>query len=363
MENKEIASNQSSILIVDDTPANIRVLGDILEREGFELRVTTSGKEALNLCRYNPPDLVLLDVMMPELDGFTVCRKLQQDPQTRKIPVIFISALESQQDKIQGFQAGGVDYVTKPFQAEEVLARVRTHLKLVKAEALSREVEERKAAQEQLEKALEQKNVLIRELYHRTRNTIQLVRSLMALKAGEMPENVGAQDLVTAMEQRIDAISLVHQMLYESMDLSYLSLREYASRLCKALLVSQREASGRIGFTLQGDEGSLLLDTAVPLGLIVTELMVNSLLWAFPGGRKGSISLEFRNEGSEWTMVYQDDGIGLPPGFDLARQKTLGLTLVRKLAENQMKGKITLSGDGGTRVEFRFNTGLYGARV
>jgi sigma-B regulation protein RsbU (phosphoserine phosphatase) len=121
---------QSDILIVDDTPANLRLLAGMLGQRGYQVRPVPSGKLALLAVESAPPDLILLDIRMPEIDGYQVCRRLKADDKTRDIPIIFISALQELDDKVKAFQAGGVDYVTKPFQFEEVLARVETHLAL-----------------------------------------------------------------------------------------------------------------------------------------------------------------------------------------------------------------------------------------
>ncbi len=118
------------ILVVDDTPANLRLLSGMLNGQGYKVRSAPNGKLALMSARAAPPDLVLLDINMPGMSGYDVCTELKADPQTRDIPVIFISALDQTEDKIKAFQLGGVDYVTKPFQVEEVLARVKTHLTL-----------------------------------------------------------------------------------------------------------------------------------------------------------------------------------------------------------------------------------------
>ena len=124
-------NERNSILIVDDTPENLRLLGDMLELEGYEVMVATNGPDALeNARRTPPPDLILLDIMMPGMDGYEVCRRLKGDADLKGIPVIFISALGLAEHKIQAFRGGAVDYVTKPFQAEEVLARVNTHIQL-----------------------------------------------------------------------------------------------------------------------------------------------------------------------------------------------------------------------------------------
>lgn len=118
------------ILIVDDTPANLGVIVDYLEQYGFGIMIARSGESALQKARYAPPDLILLDVLMPDMDGFEVCQRLKADELIRDIPVIFMTSLTSVEDKVKGFEAGAIDYVTKPLYQEEVLARITTHLRL-----------------------------------------------------------------------------------------------------------------------------------------------------------------------------------------------------------------------------------------
>ncbi|SDX83484.1 PAS domain S-box-containing protein/diguanylate cyclase (GGDEF) domain-containing protein [Allochromatium warmingii] len=120
----------ASILIVDDKLENLNVLKRMLSAEGYEVRPLPSGELALRAIQAEVPDLVLLDIMMPGLDGYAVCAKLKADPRTRDVPVMFISALRDAEDKVRAFAAGGVDYISKPFQVDEVLARVTTHLRL-----------------------------------------------------------------------------------------------------------------------------------------------------------------------------------------------------------------------------------------
>jgi len=120
----------STILIVDDTPANIALLVDYLEDNGFRVAVAQDGAEGLQRAEFTEPDLILLDVMMPGMDGFETCRRLKAAPKTREIPVIFMTALTDAGEKVNAFGVGAVDYVTKPFDIEEVLARVKTHLSL-----------------------------------------------------------------------------------------------------------------------------------------------------------------------------------------------------------------------------------------
>ncbi len=130
MTENDMGKYKADILIVDDTPANLRLLSKMLSDAGYHVRPVPDGELALNAVVSNPPDLILLDIKMPGLDGYQVCTRLKGERSTRDIPVIFISALDEIQDKVKAFNVGGLDYITKPFQLEEVLARVRTHLEL-----------------------------------------------------------------------------------------------------------------------------------------------------------------------------------------------------------------------------------------
>jgi sigma-B regulation protein RsbU (phosphoserine phosphatase) len=148
-----------SILLVDDNQTNLQMLFQLLEKSvGCKLLVAKNGETALAITRKTKPDLILLDIMMPGIDGFEVCRRLKADSATSPIPVIFLSALDETADKVKGLQLGAVDYVSKPFQAEEVIARVNTHLTIHR---LSREVQEQR---DQLEHELKVVSELQREL-------------------------------------------------------------------------------------------------------------------------------------------------------------------------------------------------------
>jgi PleD family two-component response regulator len=140
-------------LIVDDTTVNARLLSHILRKNHFEISTASNGEMALKMVKQHHPHLILLDIMMPGIDGYETCSRLKADSQTQDIPVIFMSALANAEDKVKGFEVGGIDYITKPFQNQEVLARINTHLKLVH---LQRQL---KARNEELEnRNLELKN-------------------------------------------------------------------------------------------------------------------------------------------------------------------------------------------------------------
>lgn len=130
MNTQQPSPRPPSIVIADDTIANLRLLANLLSKQGYRIRPVSDGQLAISSCQFDPPDLVLLDIMMPGLSGYEVCEQLKANPRMKDVPVIFISALNEVFDKIKAFEVGGVDYISKPIQAEEVLARVRTHLRI-----------------------------------------------------------------------------------------------------------------------------------------------------------------------------------------------------------------------------------------
>jgi two-component system NtrC family sensor kinase len=206
----EIQPN-GTILIVDDNSANLGVLSDALSQAGFEVRVAKSGKMALERVKYALPDLILLDVMMPEMDGFETCRRLQANPETTQIPVIFMTALSDTANKVEGFQLGAVDYITKPFQQEEVLARVKLHLKL---HVLAEKLEEKNML-------LEQKVVEVSKAYEDLKKMqIKLIQSEKMSGLGQLaagiaheinnPINFIAGNLGYAQEYAHKLLKIIH---------------------------------------------------------------------------------------------------------------------------------------------------------
>lgn len=150
-----------NILVVDDTPANLKLLTSLLNANGYKVRPASSGGIALRSIASKLPDLVLLDIRMPEMDGFEVCERLKADENTQDIPVIFISAMDDVREKVKAFNVGGIDYVTKPFEPEEVLARVNTHITL---RSLQKELEQQNNQLKQLmKKQQEQEKMMIEQ--------------------------------------------------------------------------------------------------------------------------------------------------------------------------------------------------------
>ncbi|WP_045217207.1 response regulator [Desulfonatronovibrio magnus] len=189
------ASDAPTIMVVDDTRANLQLLQDILQAKGYRVVAFPGGSMALKAAARRPPDLFLLDVNMPEMNGYEVCRRLKAEPELKDIPVLFVSALSETADKVRAFAAGGVDYVTKPFQAEEVHARVDTHLRL---RSLQKTMEEHNR---HLEALVQEK---VREISQSQLATIHALSELMETRDYE----TGAHINRTRMYCRLLALQL-----------------------------------------------------------------------------------------------------------------------------------------------------------
>ena len=176
MNKHEIDLTDCKVLIVDDLPANLDVLSQALEDRGYNVLVATSGLIALKVAERTKPDLILLDVMMPEMDGLETCKRLKADPEKHDIPVIFLTAKTEMEDVIRGFEFGAVDYVTKPFNSTELLARVETHLKIHRLQ---------KALEQRIDEIARMKREHEAFLRHELRNLITLILGYSQLVLGE----------------------------------------------------------------------------------------------------------------------------------------------------------------------------------
>lgn len=245
---------EATLLIVDDQPANLSMLVTILEEHGFEIMVARDGKKGLVLAEYTRPDLILLDAIMPGMDGFETCRQLKTAASTREIPVIFMTALTKINDKVKGFEAGAVDYVTKPIQADELLARISTHLHLQELQtklqqqnnlleeknaALIREIDERQRAEANLQTAHDDLKTSLADLQ---RTQAQLIESEKLAALGKLVANI-AHEINTpigAIRSSIGNMSYALEQVLNQLPTFFLSLsteerQEFFSLLDKAL--------------------------------------------------------------------------------------------------------------------------------
>jgi two-component system sensor histidine kinase/response regulator len=325
-----------TILIVDDTPANLRALADCITTAGYALMVAEDGEEALAQTRHAVPDLILLDVMMPGLDGFETCRRLKQAHDTRDVPVIFMTALADTAEKIQGFQAGAVDYLTKPIQHEEALARVRTHLTL-------------RHLRRQLETELALKQQFMRIAAHDLRNPVCLILLSASLAArartpAELSDELaGIQSSARQIQNIIDTFLNVQKSGTGRVNLALLA----------EAVVTQHQAAAdlkRIGLKVEAS-GSNLPTAVAEAGHAYQALTnyVSNAIKFLPQG--GGVTVRLSTRAGNLRIEVQDDGPGVPEGerpalfTEYARLSVrptggeestgLGLSIVKHLVESQ----------------------------
>lgn len=225
----EASRKPPTILIVDDNPNNLRVLGGMLQQAGYRVRPALSGALALRSIQSSLPDLVLLDIRMPEMNGYEVCRRLKSEAHSRDVPVIFISALQEAMDKVDAFKAGAVDYVVKPFQIEEVLARVQTHTELAAArQALQ-------SARDALEQQVEERTRELRESRDRIERTARqehALAELLSVSLRPAPLEDYLQEALQVLDLNLDwEASDVRNAILLSVDRGEPHLELVASRL------------------------------------------------------------------------------------------------------------------------------------
>ena len=348
------AGQPASILVVDDTPANLQVLAGMLKDRGYKVRPVPSGKLALLAAERDPPDLILLDINMPEMNGFEVCEHLKAADSLKGIPVIFISALTEPLDKVKAFAIGGVDYITKPFQMEELHARVETHLKLRR---LQIELEETNA---RLAKADRRKNEFLAMLAHELRNplapicnALQIMR-LTASRERQRPEDETVQSASAMMERQVgQMVRLVDDLL----DVSRISqgkielrsgridLASVVHHAVEAIRPQCKSMDHALTVTLPPKPIFLNADST-RLAQVVGNLLNNASKFTDKGGQ---IWLTVEREGKQAVIRVRDNGIGiaadqLPRIFEMFVQIDtslersvsglgIGLTLVKTLVE------------------------------
>lgn len=325
-----------TILIVDDTPANLSVLLRCLTDANYRVLVAEDGEEALEQVTLAPPDLILLDVMMPGLDGFETCRRLRATPTTRDIPVIFMTALTDTREKLQGFAAGAVDYITKPVQHEEALARMATHLKL-------------RRLQRELAAELKLKERFMRIAAHDLRNPLCLIMmaSGVARRSQSRPE---------ALQRSLHDIDASARHMRGIID-TFLQLRPGDRRGTLHLpalvegVVSQYRASAEAkGQSLDYEPPAAAMPAvrgdATELFQVVTNYLSNSVKFTPPGGR---VIVRIVHDDIRVRFEVADNGPGVPPAerdrlfTEFARLSPrptggeeshgMGLAIVRQLAE------------------------------
>lgn len=300
------AGRPPSILIVDDTAENLRLLAGMLTTRGFDVRPVTSGEDALATVAHSAPDLVLLDVNMPGMDGFEVCTKLKAHPQWREIPVIFLTALSEVSDKVKGFSVGGVDYITKPFQLEEVQARVDNQLAL-------------RAARQQLADSLQRLQDLEQlrdELVHMVVHDMRSPLSSLIMNLGLMKMQVPG-DLAETVDDVVLAAKDLNRMANTLLDLSRLEEGKMPLNRAQCDLV-QLATQARDALAAMDPSRAIEVETKEPvlvngdadlLRRVLENLIGNGIKHTPTGGR---LRITVHRTSPSVRVAVQDEGPGVP---------------------------------------------------
>ena len=329
--NDEISLCHAGILVVDDNPANLSLLTEMLAKQGYKVRIAPSGKLALHSAQANPPDLVLLDIMMPGMDGFEVCTQLKNEAHTREIPIIFLSAMADTKSKLQAFEAGGVDYVTKPFEEVEVLARVENHLRLRALQAcveeknrdLTEEIRERRQAQAALEESNQKLILSNRELQnfayavsHDLQEPLRMVSSYVGLLARRYHDKLD-QDAHEFIAFASGGVKRMGAMIDAVLEYSRVETQGETFRgtdMEQALA----EALANLQFTIE-EKAAQITHTPLPRVIAdppqMTRLLQNLIGNAlkFHGPETPRIRMEAVRQGEQWMFSVRDNGIGIAP--------------------------------------------------
>ena len=307
----EPAAPAASVLVVDDTIENLRLLSNLLGEQGYEVRAVTNGRQALQAAEHDPPDLILLDITMPEMDGYEVCRRLKATDRCKDVPVIFITALTDTADKVLAFDTGGFDYVTKPFQFGEVLARVKTHLALRSAQVALAESYQRLRALEEL------RDNLVHMIVHDMKSPLMAL--LIRLRLLKVPVATLGEDSQEDLREAVDSVEVLNRMTNDLLDVNRLEegrmpIERAACDLAR-MAAEVRATLGAMDRERQIDVESAGAVEATCDGAIIRRVMENFVSNAIkhtPGGSRVRISVA-RRDGRARVEVH-DEGRGLPPG-------------------------------------------------
>ena len=400
MTNYQTEDNKGNILIVDDTPENLQVLSATLSDRGYKVRGAIKGTIALRAARSSAPDLILLDIKMPDMTGYEVCEQLKADPLTIEIPVIFISALDEAIDKVKAFQVGGVDYITKPFQVEEVLARVEHQLTIKRLQKqllaqnlqLQEEILERIKAEEAAAAASKAKSQFVANMSHELRTPLNAILGFAQVMMRDIhlsSEQVENLRIINRSGEHL--LELINDVLdLSKIEAGIIGLYETSFDLYRLLdgmeemfQIKAEQKNVLLNFIVEPDVPQYIKSDEKKLRVCLTNLLGNAIKFTSVGSvtlrvqvqnYSSSLIASSINDEQSTTNYYllfevQDTGSGIAAleietlfdafvqaeaGQKSAEGTGLGLTITRNYVE-LMKGEITVSSIVGLGTIFKFN--------
>lgn len=351
------------ILVVDDTQTNREVMARILARKKYQNKLVENGEQALAAVAERLPDLILLDISMPGMDGFEVCERLKADERTRDIPVMFISAHDATEDKLRAFHVGGVDYITKPFKIEEVLARVETQVTL----AIQRK---------SIIELSELKDQLLRTVSHDLKNPLHVIMgySSLLMEDGYVTK---PEDLRNMSKAIFNSAERMYQLVTNLLELSQiedgtelqmlpLSLTQLCADMIPEFELNAQAKHQSFTFEAPPDDVNVNGDT-MRLGQVLSNLVSNAIKYT---PENGHVLLTIQKEDKNVRLCVQDDGLGIPPEalpqlftkffrVNTTKHRSvegtgLGLSIVKAIIE-QHNGKIWVESELGKGSKFIFS--------
>ena len=338
-----------NILIVDDTPANLQLLAEMLKEHGYRVRVARSGPLALQAAQHEPPDLMLLDIIMPEMDGYEVCARLKADARLREVPIIFVSALTEPLDKVRAFRSGGVDYLTKPFHGEEVAARVHTPLEI------RRQRHELQAQVAYLRELETMRDSLVHMIVHDLRSPLNGILGgleLLSMNAENMPEMEHkclelARNAGMTLSEMINTLLDITRLEANQMPLT-LAPADLAETVQRGIDLLGKQAREQCDVQAAGDV--MLVCDAALLTRVVTNLVANAVKFSPEHTR---VAVTACVEDGHAVVRVVDHGLGIPPEYHASVFQKFGQVELQRVHKKASTGlglafcKLAIEAQGG----------------
>ncbi|MBI5843228.1 MAG: hybrid sensor histidine kinase/response regulator [Deltaproteobacteria bacterium] len=326
-----------NIFVVDDDPITLRIEAKMLRDWGYKATPIISGREAIEAVKSDPPDLIILDINMPEMDGYEVCEALKSDPGTASIPVIFISAYNETAEKVKAFKSGGVDYITKPFQADEVRARLATHLALVeKARALTLSYEE-------LRKSETMRDAMINMVIHDLRSPLTAIGLSMEYLYGEARDAL-SDDTISLIDESVKSVKWMGFMVNSMLDLHKLETGRISLTLSDVDLAAttreavkgMRDMTTNCALVSEPFPGSAMVRADREVLFRMVQALVGNTVKIVPDG--ATVRVGLREEPGFFMLRVRDDGPPIPPEFHEMLFDKYRATMVRAMKKSYSTG-------------------------
>ncbi len=312
-------AKDSLLLLVDDTPTNLHLLTHVLAKEGYSFLEATNGEKALELAREHNPDLILLDIIMPEMNGFEVIKELKRNEDLEDIPVIFLSSLSESKDIVEAFKHGGVDYITKPIQKAETLARIKTHLHIrFLQKQLNQRIQTLQEREQTLSMLNREKDELVRTVSHDIKNPLTGIIGLVKLMRSSLEiSDEEQQHMLSVIEESgVNLLNLALEVLdTESrnrnagqLNYSQIAVSELIKRVISINLAKATAKEINLAYLLDPKDITMLADRK-KIEIVVNNIVSNALKFTPSGGK---VWIEVKENQQEVLITVRDTGIGIP---------------------------------------------------